>query len=107
MRLDAMKRQGFRSDLTSAPVGQKFSVEQIAENSGVNGDIVILKINDFRGSSFVNVDSYGYNAYTGNYGDLINQGIIDPAKVVRVALENAASVASMLLTTECVIVKNS
>ena len=82
-------------------------LKQIAENSGVNGDIVILKINDFRGSSFINVDSYGYNAYTGNYGDLINQGIIDPAKVVRVALENAASVASMLLTTECVIVKNS
>ena len=49
------------------------------------------------------IKNYGYNALTGNYKDLIEDGVIDPTKVARVALENAASVAGMLLTTECVL----
>ncbi len=48
--------------------------------------------------------TYGYNARTNEYGDMIEMGIIDPTKVTRTAIENAASIASMLLMTECVIV---
>jgi chaperonin GroEL len=47
--------------------------------------------------------SYGYNAETGEYGDLVQQGIIDPTKVVRVALQNAGSLAGVLLTTEAIV----
>jgi chaperonin GroEL len=57
---------------------------------------VIQKVSEEKGN-------YGFNARTEQYGDLLEAGIIDPTKVARVALENAASVAGMLLTTECVI----
>jgi chaperonin GroEL len=50
------------------------------------------------------MQNYGYNVKTNEFGDLIEMGVIDPAKAVRVALENAASVAGLFLTTECVIV---
>ncbi len=50
-------------------------------------------------------DAYGYNARTNEYGDMIEMGIIDPTKVTRAAIENAASIASMILMTECVIVE--
>jgi chaperonin GroEL len=50
-----------------------------------------------------NTDNYGYNAQTGEYGDMIAMGIVDPVKVVRTALQNAASVASLLITTEAMI----
>jgi chaperonin GroEL len=50
--------------------------------------------------------TYGYNARTDKYEDLVESGIIDPAKVSRVAIENAASIAGLLLTTECVITKD-
>ena len=53
-------------------------------------------------SNFTNIN-FGYNAKEGTYGDMINMGIIDPTKVSRVALENAASIAGMFLTTECMI----
>jgi chaperonin GroEL len=71
-------------------------LRQIAENAGVEGSIVINKIREGKGS-------YGYNAATGEYGDLLEQGVIDPVKVVRSALENAASVAGLMLTTEALI----
>jgi len=71
-------------------------LRQIAENAGVEGSIVINKIREGKGS-------YGYNAATGEYGDLLEQGVIDPVKVVRTALENAASVAGLMLTTEALI----
>lgn len=58
--------------------------------------VVIQKVSEEKGN-------YGFNARTEQYGDLLEAGIIDPTKVARVALENAASVAGMLLTTECVI----
>ena len=68
----------------------------IAENAGVEGSVVFQEIKDAK-------DSYGYNARTDKYEDLKAAGVIDPTKVTRVALENAASIAGMVLTTECVI----
>ena len=70
---------------------------QIAENAGDEASIVVGKILD------KNEDNFGYNAQTGEYGDLIALGIVDPVKVVRTALQNAASVASLLITTEAMI----
>ncbi|HEV7245722.1 MAG TPA: chaperonin GroEL [Shinella sp.] len=72
-------------------------VRQIAENAGDEASIVVGKILE------KNEDNYGYNAQTGEYGDLIALGIVDPVKVVRTALQNAASVASLLITTEAMI----
>jgi len=68
----------------------------IAENAGVDGSVVFQEVSKEKGSN-------GYNARTGNYEDLKKAGVIDPTKVTRVALENAGSIASMVLTTECVI----
>ena len=72
-------------------------LRQIALNAGVDGSVIIQKIKE--GS-----DDFGYNARTGEYVNLYEAGVIDPTKVSRVALENAASVAGMFLTTECGIV---
>jgi chaperonin GroEL len=72
-------------------------VRQIAENSGAEGSIIVGKLREK--SEF----SYGWNAQTGEYGDLYAQGVIDPAKVVRTALQDAASVAGLLVTTEAMI----
>ena len=68
-------------------------LRQIAQNAGVEGSIVVNKVREGKGA-------FGYNAATDKYGDLLAQGVIDPAKVVRTALQNAASVASLMLTTE-------
>jgi chaperonin GroEL len=70
---------------------------QIAENSGEDGAVVAGKILEKGGYAF------GYNAATGEYGDLVKQGVIDPAKVVRTALQDAASVAGLLITTEAMV----
>ncbi|MBB4194149.1 chaperonin GroEL [Rhizobium aethiopicum] len=70
---------------------------QIAENAGAEGSIIVGKLREK--SEF----SYGWNAQTGEYGDLYAQGVIDPAKVVRTALQDAASVAGLLVTTEAMI----
>ncbi|MCF7845408.1 MAG: chaperonin GroEL [Candidatus Pacebacteria bacterium] len=72
-------------------------MKQIAENGGVDGSVVVAKTKEMKGSE-------GFNAKTMVYEDLIVAGIIDPVKVVRVSLENAASSAGMFLTTECVVV---
>ena len=77
-----------------------YPIKQICSNAGVSGDVVV---NDIK-NPFDQIDNFGYNAKTETYGDLIEMGVIDPAKAVRVALENAASVAGLFLTTECVIV---
>ncbi len=69
-------------------------IRQIAENAGVEGSIVVGKVLDQRGQTF------GYDAQGDEYGDMIEKGIIDPAKVVRTALQDAASIASLLITTE-------
>jgi len=72
-------------------------VRQIAENAGDEASIVVGRILD------KNEENYGYNAQTSEYGDMIAMGIVDPVKVVRTALQNAASVASLLITTEAMI----
>jgi len=72
-------------------------IRQIAENAGVEGSIVVGKLTDHKSPSF------GFDAQTGEYGDLIAKGIIDPAKVVRVALQDAGSVAGLLVTTEAMV----
>ncbi|WP_117191969.1 chaperonin GroEL [Rhizobium terrae] len=72
-------------------------VRQIAENAGAEGSVIVGKLREK--SDF----SYGWNAQTGEYGDLYAQGVIDPAKVVRAALQDAASVAGLLVTTEAMI----
>ena len=71
-------------------------LRQIAANAGVEGAVVVQKVSEGSGD-------YGYNARTDTYENLLAAGVIDPAKVTRVALENAASIAGMFLTTECVI----
>ncbi|MFN7129712.1 MAG: chaperonin GroEL [Brevundimonas sp.] len=72
-------------------------IRQIAENSGVEGSIVVGKVLENEDPSF------GFNAQTEEYGDLVKMGVIDPAKVVRTALQDAASVAGILITTEAAV----
>ncbi|MEM6338275.1 MAG: TCP-1/cpn60 chaperonin family protein, partial [Bacteroidota bacterium] len=69
----------------------------IATNAGLEGSIVVQKVKEGEGD-------YGFNARTETYGELLSQGVVDPTKVSRSALENAGSVAGLLLTTESVIV---
>ena len=79
-------------------------LRQIADNAGVDGAEVLFSVSlDNRWSEADGINNYGYNAKTGEYEDLMKAGVIDPTKVTRVALESAASVAGMLLTTECVV----
>jgi len=72
-------------------------IRQIAANAGVEGSIVVGKVLEARGQA------YGYDAQNDEYGDMIEKGIIDPAKVVRIALQDAASVAGLLVTTEAAV----
>ncbi len=72
-------------------------IRQIAENAGVEGSIVVARVRSEKGA-------LGYNAETNEYEDLVKAGVIDPTKVVRTALQNAASIAGLLLTTEAVVV---
>jgi chaperonin GroEL len=69
---------------------------QIANNAGMEGSIVVQKVKDGEGA-------FGFNARTEEYGDLVEMGVVDPTKVARTALQNAASVAGLLLTTEAVV----
>jgi chaperonin GroEL len=71
----------------------------IAQNAGVEGSIVLAKVRESKDKNF------GYNAATDEYEDLVKAGVIDPTKVTRTALQNAASIAGLLLTTECVVVE--
>jgi len=71
-------------------------LRQIVANAGEDGSVVLNKVREGKGN-------YGYNAATGEYGDLIDMGILDPTKVTRLALQNASSVAGLLLTTEVMI----
>jgi chaperonin GroEL len=93
--------------ITNISAEQKFGVSiirrsieeplrQISANAGVEGSIVVNKVREGSGA-------FGYNAATDTYGDLLEQGVIDPAKVVRCALQNAASVAGLMLTTEALV----
>jgi chaperonin GroEL len=71
-------------------------LRQIVANAGGEGAVIVQKVREGK-------DDFGYNARTETFENLLSSGVIDPTKVVRVALENAASIAGMLLTTECVI----
>ena len=92
-QLDGDEATGARLVATSL-VGP---IKQIAENAGTNGGVVIAKVRELSGNE-------GYNAATGDYEDLVKIGVIDAAKVTRSALQNAASIAALFLTTEVVIV---
>lgn len=74
-------------------------LRQISANAGVEGSIVVFKVKEGK-------EDFGFNARTEQYENLLAAGVIDPTKVTRVALENAASIASMILTTECAIVES-
>ncbi|MBZ0071617.1 MAG: chaperonin GroEL [Gammaproteobacteria bacterium] len=71
-------------------------LRQIVGNAGEEGSVILAKVEDGK-------DSFGYNATTGEFGDMVKMGILDPTKVVRTALQNAASVAGLMITTECMI----
>ena len=71
-------------------------LRQIVQNAGLEGSIVVNKVREGK-------DDFGYNAANDQYGNLLGMGVIDPVKVVRTALQNAASVASLMLTTECLV----
>jgi chaperonin GroEL len=74
-------------------------IRMIAQNAGAEGSIVVERVRESKDKSF------GYNAQTDAYEDLVKSGVIDPTKVTRTALQNAASIAGLLLTTECVVVE--
>jgi chaperonin GroEL len=71
-------------------------LRQIAANSGEDASVVLNRVSEGSGA-------FGYNAATGRYGDLVEMGVIDPTKVTRNALQNAASVAGLILTTDCMV----
>ena len=71
-------------------------LRQIVANAGKEGAVIVQKVREGKGD-------YGYNARTDTYENFLTAGVVDPTKVARVALENAASIAGMFLTTECVI----
>ena len=100
--IDALEKlKGENDDETTGIFIVKRAIEeplrQIVENAGVEGSIIVQKVKEGKAD-------YGYNARTDKYEDLYKAGVIDPTKVTRIALENAASIAGMLLTTECVLV---
>jgi chaperonin GroEL len=96
--LDKLKLEG--DEQIGVNVVRRALVEplrQIAENAGEEGAIVLGKVNDAKDNNF------GYNALTGDYEDLVKAGVLDPTKVVRTALQNAGSIASLMLTTEALV----
>ena len=99
--LDALKgdNEDEQTGIDIIKVAIEAPLRQISANAGVEGSIVIFKVKEGKGD-------FGYNARTEVYENLLAAGVIDPTKVTRVALENAASIASMILTTECAIVEN-
>ncbi len=98
--IDALNFEGENQDETTGIKIVKRAIEeplrQIVENAGGEGSVIVAKVAEGEAD-------FGFNAKTDEYVNMFEAGIIDPTKVVRVALENAASVAGMLLTTECVI----
>jgi chaperonin GroEL len=95
--LDKIKAEG--DELVGIKIVRKALEEptrRIAENAGAEGSVVVEKVKSSK-------DSIGFNALTGEYEDMVKAGIVDPAKVTRIALENAVSIASMMLTTEAVV----
>lgn len=102
-----LQKHNLKSDNYDQEIGIKIvlrSMQQplrmIVANAGIDGSVVLNKV-------LQGADNYGYNAQTGEYGDLIKMGILDPTKVVRVALQNAASIAGLMITTEAMVVKQA
>jgi chaperonin GroEL len=100
--MDALEGfEGENDDETTGIAIVRRSLEEplriIAENAGVEGSVAVQKVKEGKGD-------FGFNARTDTYENLMKAGVIDPTKVARIALENAASIAGMLLTTECVLV---
>jgi chaperonin GroEL len=94
---------GFEGDSAAETVGIAIvhraieePLRRIVENAGMEGSVVVAKVLEGEGN-------YGCNALTGAYGDLVADGVVDPTKVTRSALQNAASIAGLLITTECVV----
>ncbi len=98
-KLDGMKGENADQDAGIAIVRRALEapLRQIADNAGVDGSVVAGKVRESDDPTF------GFNAQTEEYGDMFKFGVIDPAKVVRTALQDAASVASLLITTEAMI----
>jgi chaperonin GroEL len=71
-------------------------LRQIVKNCGEEPSVVVNKVLEGKGN-------YGYNAGTSEYGDMVAMGVLDPTKVTRTALQNAASIASLMLTTDCMV----
>ncbi|HEV8624286.1 MAG TPA: TCP-1/cpn60 chaperonin family protein, partial [Acidimicrobiia bacterium] len=95
--IDALKLQGdeaIGANITRRALEEP--LKQIAVNAGYEGGVVVEKVRQLKGAN-------GLNAATGDYEDLTKKGVIDAAKVTRSALQNAASIAALFLTTECVI----
>jgi chaperonin GroEL len=99
----AMQARGLKDDNPDQNIGidivlraMEQPLREIVANAGVEPSVVVNKVKE-------NTGRFGYNAQTGEYGDLMEMGIIDPTKVVRVALQNAASVAGLMITTEAMI----
>jgi chaperonin GroEL len=99
-KLDGLKRQD-PDEMIGVQIVRRSLEEplrQISQNAGAEGSIVVEKVRDKKSLN------WGYNAATDEYQDLVKAGVIDPTKVTRTALQNAASIAGLLLTTECVVV---
>ncbi|HEY2480628.1 MAG TPA: TCP-1/cpn60 chaperonin family protein, partial [Caulobacteraceae bacterium] len=99
--LDGLKGENPDQDAGIAIVRRALQapIRQIAENAGVEGSIVVGKVLDNKS------ETYGFDAQTDKYVDMIHAGIVDPAKVVRTALQDAASVAGLMITTEAAVVE--
>ena len=101
--IQAVKAQGLKGENPDQEMGVKIvlrameqPLREIMVNAGLEPSVVVNKIKEHTGN-------FGYNAQTAEYGDMIEMGILDPTKVVRVALQNAASVAGLMITTEAMI----
>ncbi|WP_237068183.1 chaperonin GroEL [Microbulbifer guangxiensis] len=101
---DTLRRAGLKGANSDQQVGINIALRamedpfrQIVANAGVDSSVVLDKVRNGSG------DAFGYNAQTGDYGDMIELGIIDPTKVTRTALQNAASIAGLMLTTEVMV----
>ena len=96
--LDELKLEGDQAvGVTIVKRALEEPIRQIVINAGVEGAVIVMEVKKNKKAAF------GFNAATEEYGDMIEAGIIDPTKVTRTALQNAASIAGLMITTECVI----
>ena len=101
IKCDSDTIDGFAAGIQVIKRACEFPLKQIVKNSGGSADLVLEKIKNCKEESF------GYDAFNDSFGDMFEMGIIDPVKVVRCALENAASAASMMLTVGCAMIEEN